>query len=487
LPPPILDGSSRPTQHFADELRVDSVARKRYEIENARAIKDAMVYYNKQFDDIRIRHYELRNRDPNWPKALAKAREDLAKSGELAKQEAPKDEIPEPPELAELKKEREAVQAKIKGYAEKEKLLREGEAEWIKAINDKKYLALKAENDAGQAQLKKFKQELEASFAIMPVEVENQKEIATLSAERAKLNDIVKTVNEAVTAAVTTMPVYWDVAKISAESGLMSGLRVQYENELQGSKVGAAIQAYREHEQRLEYMAKNAEYKRAIEIDRELEVLKALSPVYRENHFAKAREYKSLKDKLDAKESPGRRANEILARLKKARRDKALGPEYSQLQEQRTALRKEFDSLRRLHDKERRNQETQANAASEEHRAAVKKGLFDAYNRAVDPYYAEYHVGVSYMRCVVRGWYNDPYPRYMQSLGLVKKSFRYRAKPDGAMQTAIDSYQPANWKTDVRAWDWRIKLERKGTLSEFPMAQKWIKRVRGDGPINVVE
>jgi len=91
------------------------------------------------------------------------------------------------------------------------------------------------------------------------------------------------------------------------------------------------------------------------------------------------------------------------------------------------------------------------------------------------------------MRCVVRGFYNTPYPEYMESLGLVAKSFRYRAEPGGDMQDAIEAYRPENWKTDVRAWDWRIKLERDGTLSEFPMARKWLKRVRGDGPINVVE
>ncbi|MBT3297165.1 MAG: hypothetical protein HN919_14955 [Verrucomicrobia bacterium] len=481
LPPPVLDGSCRPTQRFADELRVDSVARKRYQIENDRAIKEAMLHYNKQFDDIRIRHYDLRHRDPNWPKALTKAREDLANP---PKQDTAKTEVTEPPGLAELKKEREAVETKIKGYAEKEKALREGEAEWLKAITDAEYLALKAEDDDGQAQLKKLKPALEASFAVMPEEVENQKKIAALSAERAKLDDSVKTGEEAVKAAVTAMPIYWDAAKIASESSLMSGLKVQYENELQGAKVGAAIQAYREHEQRLEQMATNADYKRAIEIDRELEVLKTLSPVYRETHFAKARDYTSLKAKLDAKESPGRRANTILARLKQERREKALGPEYAPLQEQRTALRKAFDGLRREHDKERRNQQNLAKAAIEEHRAAVKKELFDAYNRAVEPTYAEYHVGVSYMRCVVRGFYNEPYPRYMKSAGLLKKSFRYRAEPGGQMQDAIEAYRPENWKTDVRAWDWRIKLEREGTLSQFPMAQKWLKRVRGDGPIN---
>ncbi len=157
------------------------------------------------------------------------------------------------------------------------------------------------------------------------------------------------------------------------------------------------------------------------------------------------------------------------------------------MQGQRTALRKAFDSLRREHDKERRNQQNLAKAAIEEHRGAVKKELFDAYNRAVEPYYAEYHVGVSYMRCVVRGFYNEPYPRYMKAAGLVKKSFRYRAEPGGAMQDAIEAYRPENWKSDVRAWDWRIKLEREGTISQFPMTQKWLKRVRGDAPMNIVD
>ncbi len=229
-------------------------------------------------------------------------------------------------------------------------------------------------------------------------------------------------------------------------------------------------------------MATNADYKRAIEIDRELKVLKTLSPVYREIHFAKAREYKSLKDKLDAKQSVGRRANTILAQLKQQRRDKTLDPEHAQLKARSTALRKETDNLRRQHDRE-----SPAKAAREEHRGAVKSELFDSYNQAVEPYYAEYHGGVSYLRCVVRGFYNEPYPRYMKSAGLVKKSFRYRAEPGGDMQDAIEAYRPENWKTDVRAWDWRIKLEQDGTISQFPMTQKWLKRVRGDAPMNIVD
>lgn len=477
LPPPVLDASCRPTQRFADALRVDSVARKRYQIENDRAIKEAMLYYNKLSDDIRIRHYELRHRDPNWPKALAKAREDLANVPKLPEPDAAKTD-----RLAELEKERAAVETKIRGYAEKEKALREGEAEWLKTIKDAKYLALKAENDADQAQLEKLKQELEASFATMPEEVENQTKIAKLSAERAKLDDVVKTGNEAVKTAVAAMPVYWDTAKMKSESGLMSSLKVQYEGEMQGGGGGAAIQAYREHEAGLKHMATNAGYKRAIEIDRELEVLKTLSPVYREMHFAKAREYKSLKDKLDTKESAGHRANTILAQLKQERRDKTLDTEHAQLQQRSTALRKETDNLRRQHDRE-----SPAKAAREEYRDAVKRELFDAYNQAVEPYYAEYHGGVSYLRCVVRGFYNEPYPRYMKSAGLVKKSFRYRAEPGGDMQEAIEAYHPENWKTDVRAWDWRIKLEREATISQFPMTQKWLKRVRGDAPMNIVD
>ena len=50
-----------------------------------------------------------------------------------------------------------------------------------------------------------------------------------------------------------------------------------------------------------------------------------------------------------------------------------------------------------------------------------------------------------------------------------KKTCRYRDEPGGDMQTALESYQPENWKTYVRARDWRTPWERDGTLSQFPM------------------
>ena len=68
----------------------------------------------------------------------------------------------------------------------------------------------------------------------------------------------------------------------------------------------------------------------------------------------------------------------------------------------------------------------------------------------------------------------------------MKKTYRYRDEPDDIV-AAISAYQPENWKTDVRAWDWRTRWERDGTISQFPMTQQWLKRVRGDGPINIID
>ena len=31
------------------------------------------------------------------------------------------------------------------------------------------------------------------------------------------------------------------------------------------------------------------------------------------------------------------------------------------------------------------------------------------------------------------------------------------------------------------------RWERDGTISQYPMTRQWIKRVRGDGPINIVD
>jgi len=500
LPPPIIDASRRPTQRFADELLQDRAARKRYEIENKRAVDEAMVYYSKLAEDIVIRLHELRNRDFHWPKAIAKAKADLANIGKssiqaaLPKQAEPKKELPPPPRLVKLRKQREALQQKIAGYAEKEKLHREGEAEWIKTIKDAKYLKLRAEQQAGQDKLDKLKKEVEASFATMPEEVETQKKIAELTAERAKLGDVVKQVDEAVSAAVAKMPVYWDSKKISEENQFLGQMRVQYEGE-HGGGGGGAIQAYRAQQERRKHMAKNPAYKRALQIDGALEVLKALSPIHREMHFAQAKEYNALRGKLQGKDSPGHQANEILARLKEERRQRILGPEYDKLRQQRQTLDQEINTLQRDYDQKRRQREEAARRQREgdtrrQHelrREEIRGELFEAYNKAVEPYYAEYHNGVSYLRSAMRGFYNTPYSQHLQGQGLVKKTFRYRDQPGGDMQTAIDAYRPENWATDVRAWDWRTRWERDGTISQFPMTQKWIKRVRGDAPMNVVD
>jgi hypothetical protein len=483
LPPTIIDAGRRPTQRFADELMRDLAARKRYAIENKRASDEAMAYYNKLAADITIRLHELRNRDPNWQKALAKAKADLANIGKSAKK--PKKDIP-PPQLTKLKTQRDALHKTIAGYADKVKTWRDGEAEWIKTIKDPKYLKLKGEQQARQGKYDKLGKELEASFAVMAEEVATKKKIAELTAQRAGLDDVVEQVSGAVAAAVAKMPVYWDAKKIQAEKGFLSQLRVHYEDEHRAGDV-KAIQSYRSLQERRKHMAKNPSYKKAVEIDRELEVLKALSPIHRKMHLAGAKEYNAVGATLRGKDSPGQRANQILSRLKEARRQSILGPEYDKLLKQRVALDKEIRGLQRQHDQKRRQRDAVARRGQEVRRAEIKKELFAAYNKAVEPYYSEYHNGVAYLRSTLRGFYNTPYSYHFRDQGLVKKTFRYRDEPGGLMQTVIDAYQPKNWATDVRAWDWRTRWERDGTLSQFPLTQQWIKRVRGDAPVNVVD
>ncbi|MDP6543175.1 MAG: DUF6055 domain-containing protein [Phycisphaerae bacterium] len=489
LPPPIIDASRRPTQRFANELMKDRAARKRYEIENKRAVNEAMLYYRKLAADIVIRLHELRNRDPNWPKALAKAKEDLANIGKSAKQ--PKrakseKEIAPPPQLAELRKKRETLQKQITVYAEKEKQYRKDEAEWINSIKDPKYLQFKAAQQAGREKLDKLAKQVAASFEAMPEEVTTKKKIAELTARRAELDDTVKKVNATVDQAVAKMPVYWDTGKIQAENRFLQQLRVQYEGE-HGGGDGGAIQSYRAWRERGKHMAGNSDYRKAVEIDRELEVLKALSPVHRQMHNAAAREYNALRSELQGKDSPGSRANEILGRLRKERRDRVLGTKYDRLRKQREALDREIRDLQRQYDQKRRQRDAGARRQQELRREEIRKELFEAYNKAVEPHYAEYHAGVSYLRSAMRGFYNTPYSQHLSSQGLARKTYRYRDEPGGDMQTAIDAYRPENWKTDVRAWDWRTRWERDGTISQYPMTRQWLKRVRGDGPINVVD
>ena len=507
LPPPVMDASRRPTRRFANELLTDRPARKRYEIENKRAVGEAMVYYNKLAEDIYIRLHELRNRDPNWQKAIAKAKEDLANIGKAEKKpkqpvkiEEPK-EIPIPPELTKLRKQREALQKKIASYAEKEKQVRQGLAEWVKNLKDPKYLQFLAAQKSGQEKLDKLKKEVEASFASMPAEAASRKKIAELTAERAKLVDVVKQVDNAVAEAVAKMPVYWGDKKIQEENQFLGQMRIRYEGEIGGGG-GGSIQAYRAQTERRKHMAKTPDYKRALWIDGELEVLKALSPIYRDIHFATAGEYNALRVKLQGAESPGHRANEILTRLKEERRQNILGPEYEKLQKQRVALDKDINQLQRDYDQKRsqrtqeirrrreaaaRKQDGPDRRSQEVRREEIRKELFAAYNKAVEPYYAEYHNGVSYLRSAMRGFYNTPYSQHLSGQGMVKKTFRYRDTPGGDMQTAIEAYRPQNWKTDVRAWDWRTRWERDGTISQYPMTRQWIKRVRGDAPMNAVD
>lgn len=486
LPPPVLDAGSRPTQRFADELIKDLAARKRYEIENNRAVGEAMAYYNKLLDDIVIRLHELRNRDPNWQKAIAKAKADLDTPEKTAKQSEPQGEIAPPPQLAGLRTQREALQKKIAIHAEKERLLNAGEAEWVKTIKDPEYLRLMAEQKAGEAELERLGKEVDAGFETMPEEVATRKKIAELTARRAALDEVVKQADEAVSKAVAAMPVYWDGKAIEEENRFVGGLGIQYGAEF-GSGDGRAIQSYREQQERRNQMAKNPGYKEAVGIDRELEVLKALSPVHREMHRAAAKAYNEVRDKLKGEDSPGQRANEILARLKEVRRQTNLDPEYDRLRKEVEALDREIAGIQREHDEKRRQQGEAARRQHEVRRSEILGALSEAYHKAVEPYYSEYHASVSYPRSAMHRFYNTTYEAHLQSQGLAEKTFRYRDEPGGDLQAAIDAYRPQNWKTDVRAWDWRTRWERDGTISQFPMTQQWIKRVRGDGPINVVD
>jgi len=204
-------------------------------------------------------------------------------------------------------------------------------------------------------------------------------------------------------------------------------------------------------------------------------------------HFAEAKEYNALRRGLEGKDSPGRRAGEIVARLREQRRQRILGSEYDVLRRQREALDREIGRLQREYDPKPRRPDAAARRRQELRRQEIRKELFRAYDKAVEPYYLEYHAGVSYLRSAMRGFYNTPYSHHLRSQGLVKKTYRYRDEPGGTMQTAIESYRPENWKTDVRAWDWRTRWERDGTISRYPMTRQWLKRVRGDGPINVVD
>jgi hypothetical protein len=489
LPPPIIDASRRPTQQFATELIKDSAARHRYSVENKRASDEALLYYNKLAEDVVIRLHELRNRDPNWPKAIAKAKKELADIVQSANAQ-PKKELPVPAKLTQLKTQRAALQKeRNEKFAEKEKRVRQGEAEWLKTVKDQEYLKLMAEQQAIQNKVDAMAKELEAGFETMPEEVQTNKAIVELTAERAKLGDVVEKVNEEVAAAVAKMPVYWDSKKISEENRFLGNLRVQYdgEHDRSGGASGKAIQGYRTQQERRKQMAKNPAYKRAVEIDRELEVLKTLSPVHRKMYFATAKEYNEICGKLRGENSPGHKANQIITRLKEEQQQKMLGPDYAPMQAKRKALDNEIRALQRDYDEKRRQHDQIARRAQEVRREEIKRELFKAYNKAVEPYHAEYHNGVSYLRSALRGFYNNPYSYHFRDKGLVRKTYRYRDVPGGVMQTAIDAYQPENWKTDVRAWDWRTRWERDGTLSQFPMTQKWLKRVRGDAPVNVVE
>ena len=81
-----------------------------------------------------------------------------------------------------------------------------------------------------------------------------------------------------------------------------------------------------------------------------------------------------------------------------------------------------------------------------------------------------------------------PTERFNKQLELAQKqkSNGYREKPGGIMALAIKDHAPQNWAADVRAWDWRTKYELDGSIKK-PLAAQWLKRVRGEAPMHIIE
>ena len=74
-------------------------------------------------------------------------------------------------------------------------------------------------------------------------------------------------------------------------------------------------------------------------------------------------------------------------------------------------------------------------------------------------------------------------------LGIPVLIAKFQESPQerGMLDMALERGTTLSVAPEIRAWDWRTRWERDGTISQFPMTQQWIKRVRGDGPVNIVD
>jgi hypothetical protein len=79
---------------------------------------------------------------------------------------------------------------------------------------------------------------------------------------------------------------------------------------------------------------------------------------------------------------------------------------------------------------------------------------------------------------VISRHYNYPYSKYFREQ--VSKTIRGKVCHEnfGSLRSLMSSQQKENWHTKCD-WDWRLKQEIDGSITNLPMLQKWILRARG--------
>jgi hypothetical protein len=110
---------------------------------------------------------------------------------------------------------------------------------------------------------------------------------------------------------------------------------------------------------------------------------------------------------------------------------------------------------------------------------AAEKACGEAGDRALAPYLPEslWTAGFGYQ--AFRGYYNTPYRGYITDHVQTLVSGGPMREDLGSLkglQEAVASQK--GWSTRVD-WDWRMRQEVDGTITELPLLEKWIRRARG--------
>lgn len=122
-------------------------------------------------------------------------------------------------------------------------------------------------------------------------------------------------------------------------------------------------------------------------------------------------------------------------------------------------------------------------AGAIEKELAVNDRLTEVTTLIQEKDYLEYFLLCSFLRQNFHGFYNARISAYISSHAVkLVGGTTVRDNLDGVARIE-DLHAPENWKTSVEQWDWRTMWEKNGSIDNLPLAQMWLRRVRGTAPL----